>query len=182
MKYPTILTDFPWQQTMVTGFTHPRHKRPNTLPYPTMTLPEIRSLPIPDLADTNCHLWLWTTNQFLPDGFDLMKYWGFKYMIPIHWVKPSGCGAWWIHRTQTLLFGYRGKLQMKSKFHPNVLFASATKHSKKPESSYQLIEKISHEPYLELFARHKQNDKWTCAGDEIDGEDIFTSLQKLILV
>jgi len=166
MQYRTLLVDPPWQQQMVLGFNKTRNNRPKKLPYPTLSVAQIGDLPIPDLAEANAHLWLWTTNQFLPDEFDLLKRWGFKYMIPIQWVKPSGCGAWWIHRSQTLLFGYRGKLDMREKLKPNVLFAPARRHSQKPEESFGLIEAVSHAPRLEMFARAPRLN-WHSWGDEV---------------
>lgn len=179
MKFRAINLDPPWPETKIGRFKS--HSRPDELPYPVMSIEQIAALPVHDLAEDNCHIWLWTTNRSLPDGFDLLKKWGFKYLAPIHWIKPSGFGAWFIHRSQTLLFGYRGKLEMKARYKPNVLFANSRKHSQKPQSSYELIEAVSHGPYLELFARHKQNDLWTVAGNEIDGQDIHESLKRLIL-
>jgi N6-adenosine-specific RNA methylase IME4 len=177
-KYRTLLLDPPWQQETITGFTHPRNRRPDKLPYPTMTVEDIGKLPVADLADTNAHVWLWTTNRFLPDGFDLLKLWGFKYMVPVHWVKPSGLGAWWVHRTQTLLFGYRGKLDMKAKLKPNIIEASPKRHSQKPTEAYELVEQISHPDRLELFARNAR-DGWDSVGNAIDGKDIFDALEGL---
>jgi N6-adenosine-specific RNA methylase IME4 len=153
--------------------------RPGHLPYPTMTLDAIGTLPVAELAEPNAHLWLWTTNQFLPDGFDLLKKWGFKYMIPIHWIKKSGFGAFWIHRTQTILFGYRGRLDMKDKLKPNIIEANPGRHSEKPQASYELIETISHPNRIELFAR-KKRDGWTTVGNDLDGKDIFDSLTATI--
>ena len=74
-------------------------------------------------------------------------------MLPIQWIKPSGMGAWFIHRSQTMLFGYRRKLEMKTRFRPNIIEASARRHSQKPEKSYELIEAVSHPARLEMFAR-----------------------------
>jgi N6-adenosine-specific RNA methylase IME4 len=159
----------------ITGFTHPKNTRPKRLPYPTLSVERIGQLPVPELADANAHLWLWTTNRFLPDGFDLMKRWGFRYMMPIHWVKPSGLGAWWVHRTQTLLFGYKGKLDMAQKLKPNVIFANPRKHSQKPAEAYDLMEAVSHPARVELFARTARPG-WTSYGDGIDGKDIFSAL------
>jgi N6-adenosine-specific RNA methylase IME4 len=177
-RYRAILIDPPWPLQTITGFTHPRNRRPDKLPYPTMTVAEIGKLPVADLADTNAHVWLWTTNRFLPDGFDLLKLWGFKYMVPVHWVKPSGLGAWWVHRTQTLLFGYRGKLDMKAKLKPNIIEASPKRHSQKPTEAYELVEQISHPDRLELFARNAR-DGWDSVGNAIDGKDIFDALEGL---
>lgn len=173
MKFGTILLDPPYPETMLGKWK--KHKRPNNLPYPSMSLDEIRNLPVPDLADVNSHLWLWTTNRTLEAGFDILRHWGFRYLSPITWVKPSGFGAWFVSRTQTMLFGYRGKLEMMNRFKPNVLFAPSRKHSQKPECSYELIESVSPAPRLEMFAR-VERPGWTTIGNGIDGEDIMTSL------
>jgi N6-adenosine-specific RNA methylase IME4 len=143
-----------------------------------MTIDEIRALPVPDLAADNCHLWLWCTVRSLPDGFDLVDHWGFRFHNMVTWVKPSGMGPYFINRTQPILFAYRGKLDMRQRFKPNVLFANPGKHSTKPECSYELIEQVSHEPRVELFAR-RPRDGWTCLGDGIDGMDITQAMRQL---
>lgn len=166
MSYQAILIDPPWPSEN-TGQFKGQSKRPAALPYPVMSLEEIAALPVPRLAAPAAHLWLWTTNAFLPAGFDLIRQWGFKYLCPVHWVKPSGFGAWWVHRTQTLLFAYQGKLRMYERFRPNVLFAAAGRHSQKPECTYDLIEAVSPGPYLELFAR-RGREGWHVWGNEVE--------------
>lgn len=119
-----------------------------------MTVDEICGLPVGDQAAVGCHLWLWTTNEFLEAGYQVMRAWGFKYLAPIVWVKPSGCGNYFIHRTQTMLFGYKERcIFPKVRYVPNVFFATEKAHSRKPKDSYDLIESVSPEPRLELFAR-----------------------------
>lgn len=166
--YRTILIDPPWPQSMSGQYKKAQHHRPHVLPYPTMTLAEIEALPIPDLAAQGAHLWLWTTNQFLRDGFDLLDHWGFKYLAPITWLKPSGIGNWFVHRTQTLLFGYRQKCQFNRKrYLPTILETAApTRHSAKPAAAYELIESISDPARVELFARHTRPD-WDTWGNEV---------------
>lgn len=153
-NYRTILADPPWQQTMAGKYRRRQYQSPDDLPYPTMSVEEIKALPVGDMADTGCHLWLWTTNEYLRAGFDVMQAWGFKYLAPVHWIKPSGCGNYFIHRTQTMLFGYKGKcIFPKARYIPNIIFANEGEHSRKPKESYDLIESVSLEPRLELFAR-----------------------------
>ncbi len=113
-----------------------------------------------------------------------MEAWGFKYLAPITWVKPSGLGNYFIHRTQHLLFGYKEKcIFNKGRYKPTVFEAKAGRHSEKPEESYQLIESISEPPYLELFARKKRNTlfgtEWDVMGNEIDGKDIRKTLRSI---
>ena len=141
------------------------------LEYPTMSLQEIKNIPVAELADVGCHLWLWTTNQFLQCGFEVMESWGFKYLAPITWVKPSGIGNYFIHRTQTVLFGYKGKCVFPlARYQPTVVFATLPKrHSQKPTEIYELIESISPPPRLELFARNKR-DGWDCWGNEVESD------------
>lgn len=168
-KYLTIYADPPWQQKFCGKWDN--HKMLPKLEYPTMSKKEILSLPISDIADTGCHLWLWTSNQFLRDGFDVMEAWGFKYLVPITWVKPSGIGNYFVHRTQTLLFGYKNKCKFsKDRYKPTVFFAGVPKrHSEKPSEFYDLVENISQPPYIELFARNKR-DGWDSWGNEVTND------------
>ena len=170
MKYQTIYADPPWEQQM-RGKDKRRPNRAIELPYPTMTWQEISILPISKIAEDGCHLWLWTTNQFIHAGFHVMEAWGFKYLAPITWVKPSGVGNYFISVTQTLLFGYKGKCIFPlARYKPTVVQTSIPKrHSQKPEEFYELIESISPEPRLELFARRKR-DGWDCWGNEVESD------------
>jgi N6-adenosine-specific RNA methylase IME4 len=144
-----------------------------------MTVPEICSLQVEQYAAVGCHLWLWVTNQFLRHGFEVMEAWGFKYMAPIHWIKPSGVGNWWVHRSETMLFGYYQKCVFpQEKYLPNIFEASRPrKHSLKPEASYELIERVSAGPRLELFARPWSDlfpvrPGWDVWGNEVESDNI----------
>lgn len=164
MKFSTIVADPPWPQSLTGAFTR-RENRAKKLFYPTMTIEQICALPVRELANPGAHLWLWTTNQFLETGFQVMRAWGFKYLAPITWVKPSGLGAWFIHRTQTILFGYVPPLTMIERYMPTVINAPARRHSEKPESVFDFIERISIAPRIELFAR-AQRLGWKTWGNE----------------
>ena len=171
-KYNTIYADPPWKQ----GFSGKwkKHKAAKNLEYPTMTLDEIKQLPVNDFSSVGSHLWLWTTNQFLRFGFDVMEAWGFKYLAPITWVKPSGIGNWFVHRTQTLLFGYKEKcIFPNERYKSTVVFANVPrKHSKKPKEMREIIEKISGTPRIELFAREK-HEGWDVWGNEVESDIIL---------
>ena len=176
MKYKTILADPPWAQNM-SGKYKSRHSRAKRLPYETMTINEISTMPVKQYADEGCHLWLWTTNQFLRHGYKVVEAWGFTNLVPIHWIKPSGLGNYFVHRTQTLLFGYYKKCQFPlERYLPNIFYANVQrKHSRKPNESYELIEKVSPAPRLELFARplspmFPKRDGWDVWGNEVDSD------------
>src|SRR6185437_15709886 len=84
-KFATILADPPWQFQNRTGKVAPEHKR--LARYSTMTLEEIKSLPVPKISDEKAHLYLWVPNALLPWGFEVMQAWGFTYKSNIVWHK-----------------------------------------------------------------------------------------------
>lgn len=173
-KYATIVADPPWALTL--GGNRKRIKGgmgAEALAYQTMTTDEICALQVGALAMPDCHLWLWTTNQHLEDGFKVMRAWGFKYLAPIHWIKPSGQGNWFVHRTQTILFGYREKCVFPLKrYLPNLFQSSDPKrHSQKPLESIGYIESVSPPPRLELFARDNRLG-WDSWGNECLSTDL----------
>lgn len=171
-RYATIVADPPWKQGGMSGGRYQtRAKRPRALSYPTMSIKEIADLPIGSLAEDDCHLWLWTTNAFLHHGFHVMEAWGFKYLAPIHWLKPSGVGHWFIGLTQTVLFGYKGRCRFPLKrYARNVVTTSVPKrHSEKPTEMYDLIEAVSPGPRLELFARTSRPG-WHVWGNEVESD------------
>ena len=56
-RFATILADPPWQFTNKTGKIAPEHKR--LARYRTLTLDEIKTLPVPLVAAQRAHLYLW---------------------------------------------------------------------------------------------------------------------------
>ena len=80
-KYRTIYADPPWQFQNRTGKVAPEHKRLTR--YETMTLEEIKRLPVSEVAEEKCHLYLWVPNALLPEGLEVMKVWGFEYKTRI---------------------------------------------------------------------------------------------------
>jgi len=139
-------------------------------------------LPVRWLGTVDSHLWLWTTNQHLEDGLLLMRAWGYKYLSPIHVIKPSGTGNYFIQRTQTILFGYKEKCKFnKNRYMPNIIEVSDPKrHSEKWNESYEYIESVSSKPRLELFARRKRNG-WDSWGYEVDNDIELGNYKELVL-
>lgn len=168
LRYRTILADPPWLVPIIKSSKAKWNRPP--VPYPMMSTDEICKLPIGDLAADDAHCWIWTCNSHLEDGFRVMRAWGFRYLAPITWVKPNGNGAWWQHRTQTMLMGYRRRLAMnRVRCAPTVgMWPAPRAHSVKPEGSYALIESISEFPRIEIFAR-----PWTPLFERRDGWDVW---------
>lgn len=153
-QYTTIYADPPWLER-----GGGKIRRGADRHYPLMSTVEIMSLPVADLAAPDAHLYLWVTNNFLPDGLAVMRAWGFEYKTMITWVKDRiGLGQYFRGITEHCLFGVRGHLLYKiteGKRQQGVtsFLAPRTIHSKKPDEMRRMIEAVSYGPYLELFAR-----------------------------
>lgn len=144
--------------------------------YPVMKVKDIMALDVPS-AD-NAHLYLWVTNNFLPDGLKVMEAWGFKYKTMITWVKDRfGLGQYFRGQTEHCLFGVKGMIPYKiveEKRQQGVTFFSATRkeHSQKPDEMRQLIEKVSDREgfnKLEMFAR-EASPGWDLWGNELNND------------
>ncbi|WP_276978385.1 MT-A70 family methyltransferase, partial [Flavobacterium filum] len=83
-KYSVIYADPAWDVKKIK-----RNVRPNQVEfdYPTMKLEDIKALPVKNITDDNCVLFLWTTHAYLPKAFEVMTAWGFKYQRTITWDK-----------------------------------------------------------------------------------------------
>lgn len=175
--FQTVLADPPWRFTNRTGKVAPEHRRLDR--YSTLSLEEIKSLPISDVTADNAHLYLWVPNALLPDGLAVLEAWGFRYVSNIIWAKrrkdggPDGRGVGFYFRnvTEIILFGVKGRMRTLSpaRSQVNMIETRKREHSRKPDEQYDLIESCSPGPFLELFARH-QRPGWVVWGDESDGE------------
>ena len=172
--YRTILADPPWRFQNRTGKVAPEHRRLSR--YGTMTLPEICGLPVEQIADERCHLYLWVPNALLAEGLEVMKAWGFKYKTNLVWFKtrkdggPDGRGVGFYFRnvTELVLFGVRGRNNRTlapGRRQVNLFAERKREHSRKPDTLYEIIEDCSPGPYLELFARVPR-EGWDAWGNE----------------
>ncbi|WP_295992787.1 MT-A70 family methyltransferase [uncultured Alistipes sp.] len=173
-KYKTIYADPPWQFQNRTGKVAPEHKRLSR--YGTMTLEEIKCLPVADVAGDKSHLYLWVPNALLPEGLAVMKAWGFEYKTNIIWEKirkdgkPDGRGVGFYFRnvTEILLFGIKGDKNRTldaGRSQVNLIRSMKREHSRKPDEFISLIESCSPGPYLELFARGRR-EGWDLWGNQ----------------
>lgn len=175
-KFRTVLADPPWQFQNRTGKVAPEHKRLNR--YGTLTLEDIKALPVCDATDDVSHLYMWVPNALLPDGLEVMKAWGFNYKSNIVWHKlrkdggsdGRGVGFYFRNVTELMLFGIRGKnarTLQPGRTQVNYIGTRKREHSRKPDEQYDLIESCSPGPFLELFARGERPG-WAVWGNQAD--------------
>lgn len=170
-KYQIIYADPPWNEA-----GGGKIKRGADRHYPLMKTKDIAALKVKEMAADNAHLYLWVTNNFLPDGLEVMKAWGFEYKTIITWKKDRiGLGQYFRGNTEHCLFGVRGNLPYKienDKRQQGVtgFDAKRLEHSVKPLEMLEMIEKVSDRAgfnKIELFARDVKKgwDKW---GNEVE--------------
>ena len=187
-QYTTIVADPPWDcaagrslgayvldgDKQLFGVTD---QAARALAYPSMSVEEITALQVP--AADNAHLYLWTTNGYLRDAFDVVKAWGFTYSTTLVWAKNvmgGGLGGAFGISTEYVLFCRRGTLKAHGRvggtwFNWKRPYDERGKprHSAKPANFYALVEDVSPGPYLELFAREKRTG-WHVWGNEVESD------------
>ena len=173
-KFSTILADPPWQFTNRTGKMAPEHKRLQR--YPTMTLEEIKGLPVNSITKSVAHLYLWVPNALIAEGLQVMASWGFTYKTNLIWYKVRkdggpdrrGVGFYFRNVTEIILFGVKGKnarTLQPGRSQENIISSCKREHSRKPDEQYALIESCSHGPFLEMFARGPRKG-WVVWGNQ----------------
>ena len=145
--------------------------------YSTMSIADICTLPVKDIAADDCVLFLWTTYPMLLEAMELMTAWGFKYKsIAFQWLKLNksgkgfyfGLGRWTRGNTEPCLIGVRGKPYkfVQSKAISQIVEYPVTRHSAKPPLVRdKIIELMGDMPRIELFARDGAAG-WDCWGNE----------------
>ena len=177
-KYNIIYADPPWQ------FNSKAYQDGNRdmlkleeTQYDTMTINEIKQLPIKKMCADDCICFLWCVDSFLKEGIEVLKSWGFEYKtIGFNWIKYYESGElcvnfapYTLKSWEICLVGIKGKIG-KIKVCNNVrglLTNARTKHSKKPnEARNRIVQLIGDKPRIELFAR-QYTDGWDCWGNEV---------------
>ena len=157
--------------------------------YQTMTIDEIKNLPVNKLANEDCILFMWATFPKLQEGLDVIKAWGFEYKtIGFTWIKtnkrtkinqfsflPSesfdsfwGMGRWTRSNAEICLIGVKGKPSREHADVHSVIYEPIDKHSKKPQIVRDKIIRLCGDlPRVELFARQVPKG-WDVWGNEVD--------------
>jgi N6-adenosine-specific RNA methylase IME4 len=161
-RFGTVLADPPWRFVNRTGKVAPEHRR--LARYPTLTVEQICTLPVPDHLAATAHCYLWVPNALLPEGIEVLRAWGFEYKSNLVWHKVRkdggsdgrGVGFYFRNVTEIILFGTRGRNARTlppGRRQVNLIASRKREHSRKPDEQYAVIEACSPGPFLELFGR-----------------------------
>ena len=182
-KYKIIYADPPWEyKESGSG------NRVVKSHYSTMSIEDIKKLPIQEISDETCILFIWVTFPRLEQGLDVIKAWGFKYYgLGFDWVKMSkngkpswGMGYYTRQNTEVCLIGVKEdkdkRIKPLVKNVLSVIHSSRKEHSKKPDVVRNKIVEICGElPRIELFARRENKlfdnlEGWDVWGNEVESD------------
>lgn len=177
-KYKIIYADPPWKYN--SRANHKTRFRGGACGhYNLMTMDEIKQLPIPELVDDNCVLFMWCTFPYLDEQIKLFKHWGFKYKtLGFSWIKTNskngqpffGVGYYAKSNCEVCLMGIKGKMKPIVNNISSVVIEPRREHSRKPDEVRNRIVKLFGDiTRIELFARQK-TDGWDVFGNEVESD------------
>jgi len=177
-KYQVIYADPAWTYKVWSkkgaGRTAASH-------YDVMQIEDIKALPVAELADKNCALFMWATYPNLKEAFEVIESWGFTYKtVAFTWVKKNkvsdswfwGMGYWTRANAEICLLATKGKPKSVSRSVHQVVDARIERHSKKPdEVRNRIIKLMGDVPRIELFARQRF-EGWSVWGNEVRDAEV----------
>jgi len=174
-KYQIIYADPPW------SFNFRQRKglsdEAKGRLYDTMSSDGICNLPIRQLADDDCVLFLWVMNSELPLALRVIADWGFTYKtVAFTWVKTTrntyhfGGGNWTRSNPELCLLATKGHISRRSASVRNLIISPLREHSRKPDEVRDyIVSLVGDLPRIELFARQKV-EGWDCWGNEVESD------------
>ncbi len=177
-KYSIIYADPPWQ--------YQNGEVPQAgvnAQYSIMTLEQIKTLPVKNIANNPSVLFLWATFPKLQEALEVIKAWGFIYKtLGFSWLKTNkdgtpffGVGYYAKSNQEVCLLGTNGKAHslLKSNKVSSVIITERTRHSEKPKIIRdKILELFGDLPRIELFARQR-TPGWDVWGNEISTRPVL---------
>jgi N6-adenosine-specific RNA methylase IME4 len=170
-RYGVIYADPPWN---FETYSDKGTGRGAVSHYDTLTIEDLMTMPVADLAAKDCALFLWCIDTHLPQGLELLRAWGFDYKtVGFVWAKKNkkadsyfmGLGKWARTNPEICLLATRGKPKPLSRSVRKLVVERLRENGRKPERVRDDIKELVAGPYLELFARQTA-EGWDCWGDQ----------------
>ena len=174
MKYNIIYADPPWKYK-IKGNVPPNREVTNH--YDVMSTDDLAKLPIGDLADKDCILFMWVILPKLDEFMKLVESWGFEYKtVGFVWIKKNkkngknffGLGHYTRANAEVCIIAKKGKIRIKDHSISQIIESPIREHSRKPDEVRDKIVQLCGDiPRIELFARQKHNG-WDVWGNEVE--------------
>jgi len=164
-KFKTLVIDPAWPMVKIEREVRPKQ---NGFDYPVMDEEKLMAIPVDDLMDTEAHVYLWTTQKFLPMALRMVKHWSLNYIFVMVWHKSGGFQPVGLpqYNCEFVVFGKKGNMPfLDTKAFPTCFTAERREHSRKPDEFYELVKRVSPGPLLEMYARESR-EGWVKWGNE----------------
>lgn len=182
-KYNVIYADPPWSYNRSTGWDY---KQGAGDKYTTNDIDLIKNIPIKDITADNAVCFMWVTVPLMPEGFEVLAAWGFKYKTMLTWKKKHlGMGYWFRGSCEHILFGVKESVKCFNMQKENFYESGVGKHSQKPHYFRELISAAVKKSFdipvkLELFARSREGffpdyeyEGWDVYGNEVNNSIVI---------
>lgn len=172
-KYNVIYADPPWNYNSRSGRDF---KHAATDKYSTLSLEDIKNLPVQKITQDDAVCFLWATVPLLPQALEVLQAWGFQYKTKLTWDKKAiTTGFWFRNQVEDLLMGIKGKVKPFGCQKANIFQCMYGRHSQKPDYFRNLISEVVTTSFfnpmkLELFARSRGG---LFPDDEYKGWDVW---------
>ena len=180
-EYSVIYTDPPWN---FSTWSRKGQGRGAQAHYDCMTQADMEALPVADWGADDAVLLMWTTDTHLPRALDLIEAWGFTYKtVGFYWAKLNakadqeegyidtdfftGMGYWTRANPEQCLLATKGSPKRTGRDVRRLIVSPRREHSRKPDCTYERIERLVDGPYLEMFARSSKPG-WDVWGNQAD--------------
>ena len=156
-KYQIIYADPPWNYKVYSKKGLGRSAESH---YPTMSIEDICALPVGNLADKDCALFLWVTIPCLLEGLSVLKAWGFTYKtVGFVWVKQNrkadslfwGMGYWTRSNVELCILATKGHPKRINAAVHQVIVSHIEEHSKKPQEARERMP-CTRSPYGKILS------------------------------
>ena len=171
-KYNIIYADPPW--SFKTYSDNGKDRSPENH-YDCMSLQDIKELPVNNISEDNCVLFIWVTYPCLEQAFDVINAWGFTFKtVGFTWVKKNkkadswfwGMGYWTRSNAEICIIATKGSIPRQSSSVHQIIDTPIEAHSKKPDVTRErIVELCGDLPRIELFARENL-EHWDCWGNQ----------------
>lgn len=167
--FGTVVIDPPWQVEKID-----RDVRPNqdAFDYPTMNVDDLVAFFNSDIKpklETDCHLFMWTTQKWLPSAIAMLDAIGFKYVLTMVWRKSGGFQPIGLpqYNCEFTVYARRGApIFIDTKDFPCCFDGERREHSRKPDRFYEIVGRVTGGSRIDVFSRESR-DGFAQYGNEI---------------
>jgi len=157
--FDAAVIDPPWDMKKID-----RDVRPNqdAFDYPTMATDKIAALWRDEIAPRlkpDCHVFLWTTQRYLPDAIALLQSFGLRYVLTFVWHKDGGFQPIDLpqYNCEFVIYARKGTpLFIDTKNFLCCFTAKRREHSRKPDEFYDVIRRVTGGSRIDVFSREKR--------------------------